>query len=175
MLHRSDDPDFPSQMEGARKKVEAVALSQMGRIQEALAVLDDVPQSAPLRAEIQWRERDWNGYAQTNAGELARISGKSLDDVAQAVILRQAIALAMIGHEADLAALQHRYGAAFAGLPTGPVFDLLTADPASVDTGSLGKAMAALPSTSPAGDIGDLLEQAPRVAKTQDKSTRSPV
>ncbi|MBT0670570.1 hypothetical protein HT136_19565 [Novosphingobium profundi] len=163
-LRKSQDPSFPAEMEAPRKQVEAVALSQLGRVQEALAVLDQVAGSAPLRAAIQWKERDWKGYAATTASQLAGMPGKSLDELQQAVVLRQAIALAMIGHESDLANLRRRYGAAFAELPSGPVFDLLTASPVQVDGDSLTKALAALPATNPAGDIGELLERAPRIS-----------
>lgn len=172
VLRRSQDQGLPGDMVASRKQVEAVALSQLGRVQEALAVLEGVPQSASLRAAIQWKERDWKGYAATNSAQLAHIPATRLDELGQAIVLRQAIALAMIGEEDELASLRRRYGNAFASLATAPVFDLLTATPVQVDAAGLSKAMAALPARNPAGDIGELLERAPRVT-SDDKETAS--
>jgi hypothetical protein len=158
-LRKSDDPSFPDAMIAARKRVEAAALSQIGRIDEAMAVLQDVPDADTLRAEILWKQRDWSRYAEASAGGLPK--GRALDEVAQAVVLRHAISLAMLGREEGLAGLHARYAAAFQGLPSAPVFEMLTGRPAESNGPQLARAMAAMPSASPAGDFADLLERAP--------------
>jgi hypothetical protein len=142
----------------ARQRVEAVALGQLGRSKEALAILQEVPGSGPLRAEIVWRNRDWNALVQEAGPELPRPSADLLSDVGQASVLRYAIALAMLGREDDLAALRVRYVGSFQGLPSAPVFDLLTARVGNVDSENLARAMAAIPSASGAGDMADLLD-----------------
>lgn len=150
----TDDASYPATMIFERHRVEAVALYKLGRLAEALAVLQDVPGADVLRAEISWDRRDWPTLAIQTAA-LLPVSAKLLE-VEQAVILRHAIALAMLGREADLAGLRRRYMAAFAGLGSAATFDLLTRDPATIDGDALTKAMLAIPSASPAGAVGDL-------------------
>jgi tetratricopeptide (TPR) repeat protein len=157
-MRESADNPYPLAMLHARQRVEAVALGQLGRSKEALAILQEVPGSGPLRAEIVWRNRDWNALVQEAGPELPRPSADLLSDVGQASVLRYAIALAMLGREDDLAALRVRYVGSFQGLPSAPVFDLLTARVGNVDSENLARAMAAIPSASGAGDMADLLD-----------------
>lgn len=163
LLKRSADPGYPDAMIHTRKRMEAVALAQIGRVPEAFAVLQDVPDAAALRAEILWKRRDWQGLATEMAAALPRPG--ALSEVDQATVLRHAISLAMLGREAELAALRGRYRASFRGIKTAPVFEMLTGAPGSVDPGTLARAMAAMPGASPAGDIAALLEQAPDKVK----------
>lgn len=162
-LRDTDDPGFPDTMLAERKRVEAAALTQVGRVDEAMAVLEDMPGSGALQAEILWQRREWSRYAQVSAAALPRPG--HLDPVAQATVLRHAISQAMLGREEALAGLHARYRAAFRGLPSAPVFEMLTGSPGSVDPGKLAQAMAAIPSASPAGDFADLLESAPAAGK----------
>lgn len=155
-IRKSAQVNYPDTMLSARKRVEAVALSQLGRVPEAFAVLQDVPDAAAIRGEIAWHNRDWTTVAAETRAQLPG-AGK-LSEVGQAIILRHAIALAMLGKEGDLTALHGRYAASFATLPTGAAFGLLTARAGAIDPTQLAKAMAAMPSASPAGDIGDLLD-----------------
>ncbi len=163
-LRKSDDPSFPDAMIAARKRVEAAALSQIGRIDEAMAVLQDVPDADTLRAEILWKQRDWARYADATAAGLPK---GALDSVGQAVVLRHAISLAMLGREEALASLYARYAGSFQGLPSAPVFEMLAGSPAQASGPQLARAMAAMPSVSPAGDFADLLERAPGSVATK--------
>ncbi|EJL24665.1 hypothetical protein [Novosphingobium sp. AP12] len=158
-LRETDDPGLPDAMLGERKRVEAAALTQVGRVDEALAVLQDMPDAGALQSEILWQRREWSRYAEVSAAALPR--GGRLDPVAQAKVLRHAISQAMLGREDALAGLHARYGAAFRGLPSAPVFEMLTGSAGAVDPGKLAQAMAAIPSASPVGDFADLLESAP--------------
>ncbi|AXB75351.1 hypothetical protein [Novosphingobium sp. P6W] len=158
-LRDTNDPNLPDAMLAERSKVEAAALTQVGRVDEALAVLQDLPNAGAMQAEILWQKRNWPRYAEMSAGALP--NGRGLDAVAQAKVLRHAISLAMLGREDALAGLHKRYGAAFKGLPSAPVFEMLTGAPGAADPGKLAQAMAAIPSASPAGEFADLLEQVP--------------
>ncbi|WP_445190913.1 hypothetical protein ACT009_09825 [Sphingomonas sp. Tas61C01] len=153
-LRRTDAPAYPPAMRADRRRIEAVALDLLGKPDEALATIQDVAGSDALRAEIRWRARDWAGYAAT-APALPR--GDTLDEVAQAVILRHAIALAMLGREDALAQLNVRYARSFATLPSAATFAMLTDRIGAIDPAALGDALASLPSASPAGEIGDLI------------------
>lgn len=161
-LHRSGRPDYTDEMLHDRERVEAVALSQLGKVDEAFAVLQDVPDAGALRSEILWRKRDWSGLvAEGEAGLPHLDKGAKLNEVEQVRLLRHAIALAMVGHEDALSGLRQRYASAFAGLSTAPVFDMLTGSARGLQPDALVRAMTSLPSASPAGVIGELLDGAP--------------
>lgn len=154
---------YPDDMLWARHRVEAVALDQLGRTNEALAVLQDVPDGAAIQGELSWRRHDWKALAAATPPVLAGTT--MMTDVVQARILRLAVALAMLGRETDLADLRVRYAAAFARLPTAAAFAALTAAIGAVDPATISAAMAAIPSASPAGGIADLIDAAPQVAE----------
>ena len=152
---------LPQEMMWSRARVQAVALHQLGKADEAMAVIQDVPGANGLRSELLWRRRDWGQLVAASSADLPR--GGALSEVKQAIVLRYAIALGMLGREAELAQLRGRYQVAFASLPVAPVFDLLTSEPKTIDPASLSQAMSAIPSASPAGEIADLLDIAPRL------------
>ena len=158
-IRSTEQPSYTPEMRADRKRMEAVALHQLGKDAAALAAVDGLPDATAIRAEIHWRSKDWGAFASENAGSLPGAGG--LTTPGQAAVLRQAVALAMLGREADLQALRRRYGAAFAKLPSGPAFNVLTHAVGSIDPGSIGAAMAAIPSASPAGTLGDLLDASP--------------
>lgn len=162
-LKLSDQTLYPAYMYHDRERVEAIALQLLGRGREALAVLAMVPGSGPLQAELLWKQRSWAALADL-AGRNLPPAG-SLSQVRQAVILRHAITLGMLGREDALAALRQRYEMAFAPLATAGAFDLLTRPATAVDPEALAQAMAAIPAVSPAGDFADLLDAAPVPAK----------
>lgn len=157
MLRATDDIAYPAAMFADRRRVEAAALDIMGRRAEALAALQDVPDGAGIAAEIHWQARDWAHLVEV--GEPALPPPGRLSEVGQAVVLRHAIALAMLQREAALARLRERYAVSFASLPTAAAFGLLTARAGTVDPARLANAMTSLPSASPAGAIGDLIAQ----------------
>ncbi|HVF93510.1 MAG TPA: hypothetical protein VM900_04280 [Sphingomonas sp.] len=155
VLRESEAIVYPAEMRADRRRVEAAALDLLGRSAEALATIQDVDDVAGLRAEILWRARDWPALAAAPAPPVPR-NGR-LTEVAQAVVLRHAIALAMLGREPELTVLNARYAAAFARLPTAATFAMLTGQVGTVEPDTLGCAMASLPAASPAGAIGDLI------------------
>ena len=158
-LHLSTQVVFPPAMLTGRQRMEAIALHQLGRTGEALAILQSVPGSGPLQAELLWKQRSWAAYAALSAPALPPPG--ALSEVQQALVLRQAVTLGMLGREAPLAGLRRRYAAAFARLPTASAFDQLTRPAGEIDAASLSDALAALPTVSPAGEMADLLELAP--------------
>lgn len=158
-LHDSEQPGYPETMRQDRKRMEAVALHRLGKDDAALAALEDVGGGATLRAEIQWRAKQWEAFAGSNEAGLP--APRNMSEPAQAAVLRQAVALAMLGREDRLKALRARYAPGFAKQPSAEAFDILTRDPASVDPAKLAAAMAAIPEASPAGGIADLLDATP--------------
>lgn len=155
-LRDTEQAGYTDQMRWDRKRVEAVALHQIGKDDAAMAALDQVPDAAAVRAEIHWRSKNWGAFVTESEALLP--SPKGLGEPGQAVVLRQAVALAMLGREDKLQALRARYGAIFKGLPSARAFDMLTRKVDTIDPADLGAAMAAIPEASPAGSIGDLLD-----------------
>lgn len=155
-IRATDGNNYPAEMQWERHRMEAVALFQLGRRPEALATLQDVPDGAAIRAEIEWKTHDWTALIAETPTTLP--AGVPLSPVGQAIVLRQAIALAMLGREPALEQLRRRYAQAFARLPGRATFDLLTGDTFSLDRDALTAAMLTIPSVSPAGAIADLLE-----------------
>ena len=161
-IRATDKNDYPAEMLWERHRMEAVALYKLGRRAEALVVLQNVPDASAIRGEIYWKAQEWRALVAEVQPRLP-VAGR-LDEVDQAILLRQAIAFAMLGKEASLAAMRTRYLPAFAGLRSGATFDLLTRDVASVDAETIRAAMLVIPGASPVGNIGNLLD-APLVAK----------
>jgi hypothetical protein len=148
---------YPDAMRWERQRVEAVALFKLGRLPEAMAVLQDVPDGGAMRAEIWWSVHDWAALAAEIAPQLPQ-SQLPLSRVEQALVLRQAVALAMLGREAGLAALRQRFADGFAGTPAAASFAVLTSDVATLDPEMLTRAMLAIPSASPAGAMANLFD-----------------
>jgi len=153
-IRRTMRADYTPAMEAERKRMEAVALDQLGRPLEAMAVLQDVPDGAAIRAEIAWKRQDW---ARVVAETQPALPSGPLGAIGQTIVLRRAIALAMLRQTDALHALHDRYRDAFAHLPSAPVFAALTGTPDSVTPATMARAMASMPSASPAGDVGDLI------------------
>ncbi len=151
----TDRAPYPADMLYDRRRIGAVALHLLGRTAEALSVLQEVPDGARIASEIYWKAQDWSGLV---ALEPALPGTGPLSEVAQATVLRHAIALAMLGREDALSVLRARYGASFARTSSASAFDVLTRAAGTIDSAAVDRAMASLPSVSPAGKIGDLLD-----------------
>lgn len=155
-LHATEQASYSDAMRFDRKRIEAVALYKLGREDAAMAALDGVPGGSGVRSEIHWRTRNWGSFITENEATLPPPG--AMTPPAQAIVLRQAVALAMLNQEAKLQALRARYGAAFKALPSAQAFDLLTQPTPNVDPARISAAMAAIPEASPTGAIGDLLD-----------------
>ncbi|MFD2577958.1 hypothetical protein ACFSTD_03605 [Novosphingobium colocasiae] len=167
-LRETNDPGLPDDMMAERKRVEAAALAQLGRTDEAMAALDELPGSGALQGEILWQRHEWARYADIAAPALP--TGRALDPVAQAQVLRYAISQAMLGNGDGLTRLHARYAPAFKGLASAPVFEMLTGTPGAVDPGKLAQAMAAIPIGQPGGRFrrsADGRKERPRYAEVR--------
>ncbi|UYY59704.1 hypothetical protein [Sphingomonas sp. S2-65] len=156
VLQDTEQPSYSDGMRQDRKRMEAIALHKLGRDAAAEAALDGVSGGASIKAELRWRDKDWGGFVTENEASLPAPRGMSQPQ--QAAVLRQAVALGMIGDEARLQKLRARYGSAFKSLPSGQAFDVLTGSPGKIDPATLSAAMSAIPDASPAGAVGDLLD-----------------
>ncbi|MBW4330447.1 hypothetical protein KY084_06110 [Stakelama sp. CBK3Z-3] len=156
VMEASDEPAYPQTMLTDRRRMSAIALFRLGKNAEAMTMLDLVPDSAPLKAEMLWHRRDWQRFAKVNAAALPGPAG--IDAMAETTVLRQAVALAMQGDEAGLSALRERYGKALADRPAGRALALLTDQPDQVQPGAIEAALAAMPGAPTVGSFGPLLD-----------------
>jgi predicted negative regulator of RcsB-dependent stress response len=145
-------PPYPDDMRYARQRVEAVALFQLGHPDQAMAVLDTVPGSDGIKSEVAWQSRDWATLAAAKTGA----ARGALAPVDQALVLRRAVALGMLGREPELVQLRAAYAARFRGTQAAASFDMLTQPVGKLTPDTIAKAMAAIPTASPAGDLAEL-------------------
>lgn len=159
LIRNTEGPRYPADIANSRKQVAAVGLAMLGKVPEALATLEDVPGGGVLAAEILWHAQQWTELEKVQNSLLARGAASSAGG--RTLVFRQAVALSMQSKAPALGQLRQRFGALFAGTPEGPAFDLLTAPMDDVNPEALTGAMKNLPTSSPAGAFGDLLNLAP--------------
>ncbi|MEQ8345259.1 MAG: hypothetical protein RLO22_21910 [Sneathiellaceae bacterium] len=129
-LEDSNQSGLPDTLELERRQLGARALADLGRYAEALQALDglDDPRSVRLRADINWRAKNWKAAAATLeplADEAARQEGPlSVEDRRQ--ILQLAISLALDGEDRKIDALRERFLARLEGTPEARAFEIVT-------------------------------------------------
>lgn len=141
VLRRSDGPDYPAPIAQDRRRMQVIATWRMGRREDALAMLDQVEGAADLRAEMLWQARDWKRFAEANRAVLA--------PARKSAVLRQAVALMMLGDEPGLAGLRKRYLPALKGSKAGEALAALASPGDAINPAALDAAMAGV-SESPA-------------------------
>ena len=157
LLRTTARGDYTPAMIDERQRIQAIALSQLGRVDQAVAILAEVPNSAALRSEILWKQRRWADLVAADQS-LMPIAAAPLNDVEEVIVLRHAIALAMLGRMNELGSLHQRYGAAFETKPAGRVFSLLSGPLNGASATRLEEALAALPTVSPVDALAPLLD-----------------
>lgn len=105
---------LPDELIDQRRLLEARALSDLKRADEALELLGDsgTNEALRLRADVLWEAQRW-GEAAKSAEDLAGDawkSGEALSDAARRDVLRAAIAYTLAGEEPALARLRERFG-----------------------------------------------------------------
>ncbi|RME65366.1 MAG: hypothetical protein D6782_06395, partial [Alphaproteobacteria bacterium] len=130
---------IPLDLLAARKRLQARALIDLKRFEEAEVVLDgdDSREALLLRSEIFWGAKRWSDLV-VNARQLLgdrwrRDTPLSMDERRQ--ILRYAVALAMSGRESELAGARQHFRPLMAGGPLFEAFDVIsnTADRANTN------------------------------------------
>ncbi|MBW6525562.1 hypothetical protein KZ813_01775 [Sphingomonas sp. RHCKR7] len=157
LLRTTARNDYTPAMIEERQRLQAIALSQLGRVDQAVAILAEVPNSAALRSEILWKQRRWADLLAADQSLLPRVAAP-LSDVEQIIVLRHAIALAMLGRISELDSLHQRYAAGFEARPSDRVFRLLSGPLTGGGGTRLEEALAALPTVSPVDALAPLLD-----------------
>ena len=128
-LELSAGDTLPDAMQKERLLLRARALSQMGKADDALALLKDNQDypSKLLRADINLEGKHW-AEASKNLLDLVGPpppAGTVLKDQQAEWLLRSAVALAMAGDQVGLDRLAIDYGAAMTGTPQNDTFRIL--------------------------------------------------
>ncbi|WP_431857959.1 tetratricopeptide repeat protein [Azospirillum sp.] len=113
-LEISNVPDMPADLAAERRLMQAKALDQLGRGEEALALLaqDDTRESNLLRVDMAWRAQKW-GHAAVALGKVIGqppAPGQTLEPERSQLVLNRAVALALAGDGTGLAQLRKEFG-----------------------------------------------------------------
>lgn len=130
-LKISETPELPADLAGQRRHLKARALSDAGRPADALTLLagDESIDAKLLRAEVQWRSRDWKAAAETFSTLVDMpAADKTLTPTSARFVLHWATALALAGEDGELRRMGDVFTAAMAESPYRDAFRLLVSD-----------------------------------------------
>ncbi|NKB56799.1 MAG: hypothetical protein GKS00_10730 [Alphaproteobacteria bacterium] len=122
-------PRLPEQLDDDRRRIQARAAFEIGRVSKAIELLaGDVSRNADLlRADIQWRTENWSEAAKV----LQRLSGDpppegtTFDRSEAQVVLNWAVALRLDRDESGLEVVRALYGPAMAASPLSKAFQFI--------------------------------------------------
>ncbi len=128
-LRETNVPDAPSDLQSQRRRLEARALTDLDRAEDAVMLLgaDTTGETKQLRAEIYWRIQDWPNAAKAIADLVPEPGSGSLSDANARLVLDWATALTLAGDERTISRLRSRYLAVMQQTPYKDPFDLMTA------------------------------------------------
>ncbi|NYZ11777.1 tetratricopeptide repeat protein [Azospirillum sp. RWY-5-1] len=129
-LEMSNVPGIPADLARERRLMQAKALAELGRGDEALQLLaeDDSRPADLLRVDIAWRGQKWEQAAVA----LGKVIGAppapeaKLEPAASQLVLNRAVALALAGDGTGLNTLRKDFGGAMAKGPDADAFRILT-------------------------------------------------
>jgi hypothetical protein len=123
--------DVPADLARQRQELRARALTDINKVPDALALIenDNSVDAARLRADIYWRQRDWDNAAKV----FAQLAGDppaqgALGVELSRILLAWSAALALDGNQDGLDKLRKDWSPAIAGTQTAQAFNLITED-----------------------------------------------
>lgn len=129
-LELSNVPNLPADLVGERRLMQAKALAELGRGDEALLLLseDDSKPANSLRVDIAWRAQKWEAAAFA----LNKLIGppppptQPINPATSQLVLNRAVALALAGDGTNLNLLRKEFGSAMTNGPDADAFRVLT-------------------------------------------------
>ena len=134
------DADIDESVALQRRQLRARALSDVGRTEEALKMLegDDSLDAEHLRADIHWRQRQWPQAVDSLAKLIPLLPPRRPMELEESqLVVNLAVALMLSEKTVDLEDLNRRYGAAMAKGPHADTFKLLVGDGEKVAVSSI--------------------------------------
>jgi tetratricopeptide (TPR) repeat protein len=127
-LHDTQTPDASRELNAQRRRLEARALTDMNKVDEAVLLLgtDTTPETRQLRAEIYWRAQDWGNAASALSELVPDVDGGSLSDANARLVLDWATALTLAADERTLVRVRQRYAVPMSNTPYKDAFALIT-------------------------------------------------
>jgi tetratricopeptide (TPR) repeat protein len=125
-------PGIDDELAAQRFHLEAQALADMDRIDEAIKLLDSVPtrDNQLLKAEIWWKKKNWAEVAAVFENLIAKPKkGDELTDQDSRFVLNWASALILAGDDKGLAKLRRGFGQTMEKGPYRDAYTLLTREP----------------------------------------------
>ena len=130
---------LPPSLGHMRLMLEAKALTELKRYEEAEGTLEGVPgkDAELIRSDIYWASNNWNEVASSSdkvLGDRWEQPGP-LEPIERQTVMRWAVALALENDKAGLAALHKKYGKLMAATPAANAFDVVTTtvDPTGIN------------------------------------------
>lgn len=142
IMRATRDTALPEDILTLRNLIEARALAELARYEEAIALLEDDRSEAAnlLRADIYWSDRNWPRLAAVTARILNQTadSDAPLDPEDRQHVLRRAIALSFMEDESALRTMRTRYDERMQDGEMARIFNTLTS-PTPPAAGELGR------------------------------------
>ncbi|HYG89300.1 MAG TPA: tetratricopeptide repeat protein [Azospirillum sp.] len=129
-LEISNVPEMPAELAAERRLMQAKALDQMGRGNDALQLLaqDDSKEANLLRIDLAWRAQNW-GQAAVALNKVIGpppLPNQAIEPERSQFVLNRAVALALAGDGTGLAQLRREFGGAMDMGPDADAFRVLT-------------------------------------------------
>ncbi|MCJ9430349.1 hypothetical protein [Kordiimonas marina] len=132
IIRATREPRLPEDINANRRWVEARALTELGRYEEAEVMLENDRSAGAevLRADIYWGAKNWAKFADTARHLLGDgwRHNESLTSLQRLNLIRLTIALTFMEDRAGLVELRRRYGNQMSSGDFANAFDLLTND-----------------------------------------------
>ena len=127
-LELSNVPNIPPDLAGERRLMQAKALAELGRGDEAMLLLaqDDSKPANLLRVDIAWRGQKWDAAAFALNKIIGAPPAGKIDPGTSQLVLNRAVALALAGDGTGLNLLRKDFGVAMAAGPDADAFRVLT-------------------------------------------------
>ncbi|WP_374764495.1 tetratricopeptide repeat protein [Yunchengibacter salinarum] len=132
VLRATREPRLPDDIQANRRYVEARALTELNKFQEAEVLLegDGSPEAMKIRADIYWGAKEWRKLVSTSRRLLdgAWRSGEPLEGLERLHLIRMAIAMTFMNDREGLQQLRQRYGGLMRDGDFTNAFEILTND-----------------------------------------------
>ncbi|TAL01306.1 MAG: tetratricopeptide repeat protein [Rhodospirillaceae bacterium] len=128
ILHDTEEADTGHDLNSQRRRLEARALTDLGKIDQAILMLgaDTSLESRQLRAEIYWRSQDWGNAAKAIAEMVPEADAGALSEPDAKLVLDWATALTLANDDRTVSRVHQRYGGLMANTPYKDAFALIT-------------------------------------------------
>ncbi|MBN8648245.1 MAG: hypothetical protein J0L55_09845 [Caulobacterales bacterium] len=154
-LWSSRETQLPADLNDYRRLIEAVAMTDLGRHDNALELLEftNSKDADRIRAELYWRKGDYANAAKY-AWSTLPAPAKQLDPISAGEVLRAAIAKSLAGDRQGVKVLANGYGAAMQNSAFKDAFNVVN----STEIPSAAQIKAAMASVQGSSPFGNLLK-----------------